>query len=126
MLHAPCRPLPFHGNLAQRYKLYYKIISSNLATWLHGILPGLRHGGMGILLHGTHASLNSVSIKSINRWWCIFKIHMMHTCTIYTIYINTSISLHHTKRYQLLFACDLTTLPRRKLEPLCLKGCGRH
>ena len=126
MLHAPCRPLPFHGNLAQRYKLYYKIISSNLATWLHGILPGLRHGGMGILLHGTHASLNSVSIKSITRWWCNFKIHTIHTCTTYTTYINRLISFHHAKQCQLLFACDLTTLPRRKLGCQCLCTCGCH
>jgi len=48
MHHVPCRPLPFHGNLAQRYKLYHKIITSNLATWLHQIMVGLRRGGMGI------------------------------------------------------------------------------
>ena len=108
MPHAPCRPLPFYGNLAQRYKLSCKIISSNLANWLHGILPGLWHGGMGILLHGTHASLNSVSIKSITRWWCIFKIHMIYTYTDYTIYMNTLISFHHTKQAS---SCLRTILP---------------
>jgi len=46
MNHAPCRPLPFHGNLAQRYKVYCKIISSNLANWLHQFMVDLWHGGM--------------------------------------------------------------------------------
>jgi hypothetical protein len=46
MPHAPCRPLPFHGNLAQSYKLYRKIITSNLANWLHQFMPGLWRGGM--------------------------------------------------------------------------------
>jgi len=48
MPHVACRPLPFHGNLAQRNKVSCKIITSNLANWLHGILVGLWRGGMGI------------------------------------------------------------------------------
>jgi len=130
MPHAPCRPLPFHGNLAQRYKLSCKIITSNLATWMHGILPDLWRGNMGKWEHGMRAimeSLMQVSCdKSITRWVRIFKIHMIHTCTIYTTYINTLISFHHTKRHKLLFACNRTTLPRRKLECQCLCTCARH
>jgi len=46
MPHAACRPLPLRGNLAQRYKLYRKIITSNLANWLHGIMVDLWRGNM--------------------------------------------------------------------------------
>ena len=61
-----------------------------------------------ILLHGTHVSLNSVSIKSITRWVRIFKIHMIYTYTDYTIYMNTLISFHHTKQAS---SCLRTILP---------------
>jgi len=46
MPHVACRPLPLRGNLAQRYKVSCKIITSNLANWLHGIMPDLWRGGM--------------------------------------------------------------------------------
>jgi len=46
MQHAPCRQLPFHGKGRKANKLSCKIITSKLATWLHGILPGLWRGGM--------------------------------------------------------------------------------
>jgi len=49
MPHAACRPLPLRGNLAQRYKLSCKIITSNLANWWHGILPGLWRGSMDLV-----------------------------------------------------------------------------
>ncbi len=83
MHHAPCRQLPFHGKGRKANKLSCKIISSNLATWMHGILPDLWRGGMGILLHGTHASLNSVSIKrhcSVVTYFCITHVKQIIVC----------------------------------------------